>query len=355
MALAPFAFGAVASAGLASVPPARPAAATRTPADTRCSTAGPGSRASASPSACSPARSPSRSGWRSLWRFDGVAGSHQQPEVADGRGRRAGPRQGPGPVPQDRPAHHQVKYHTPGEPDTPGFLPYLPLMAVLGHPERHLAQQRPQRRAHLLLRDDARGGRGRALSVPGRRAPQDPRAPGPASSCPSPHCRWPRGATTSRSSPSCSWRWCWRSAAVRSRPGIVLGIASAMKFTAWPLAAAHAVRRPEPQGRTQTAHHVGRACSSSRCRPSSRSRCAARSRSSMTSCSSRSGLSAIPSTAASALPGHELVLEFPSLEPGAAALGRVRPGLGARPVPLQAHAQHRVAGVQHHGRRHVRR
>ena len=41
-------------------------------------------------------------GFEILWRFDGVAGSHQQPEVVHGRGRRAGPRPRPGPVPSCR-------------------------------------------------------------------------------------------------------------------------------------------------------------------------------------------------------------------------------------------------------------
>ena len=78
-------------------------------------------------------------------------------------------------------------------------------------------------------------GRRRARSLPCERAPQVPRLQAliilPLASLP-----WPPGATTSRWLPSCSWPWCWRSVASRSRSGIVLGIASAMKFTAWPLA-----------------------------------------------------------------------------------------------------------------------
>ena len=79
-----------------------------------------------------------------MWRYDGVAGSHQQPEVTTVEVGGQDLVKGRDPYLPIRNVHHEVAYHAPGEPDTPGFLPYLPLMAVLGHPERHLAQQRAQ-------------------------------------------------------------------------------------------------------------------------------------------------------------------------------------------------------------------
>ena len=50
------------------------------------------------------------------------------------------------------------------------------------------------------------------------------------------------------------------------------------------------------------------------------------------------GLSAIPSTAASALPGHVLVSAFPSLSRALPAVGRPRAGGAPGPAPLPAHA-----------------
>ena len=63
------------------------------------------------------------------------------------------------------------------------------------------------------------------------------------------------------------------------------------------------------------------------------------------------GLSAIPSTAASALPGHVLVHDFPSLEPRAPALGRAScwrccsPGTSTstRPAPCRRCATSRAS------------
>ncbi len=144
--------------------------------------------------------------------------------------------------------------------------------------------------------------------------------------------------------------------AQRRRPfasGIVLGIASAMKFTAWPLALlalfAARNRKGERKPLTMLAGLLVVAIPT------------------IFPFALRGpialiddvvlfplGLSAIPSTAASALPGHELVLAFP-------ALSRVLPvsvgfvlALVLARYLYKHTAQHRVAGVQHHRRRHVR-
>ncbi|HVT42023.1 MAG TPA: hypothetical protein VHD39_03490, partial [Acidimicrobiales bacterium] len=73
-------------------------------------------------------------GYEILWRFDGVAGSHQQPEVVTVEVGGQDLVKGQEPYRDLVRQPHAVKYHAPGEPNYPGFLPYLPLMAVLGIP-----------------------------------------------------------------------------------------------------------------------------------------------------------------------------------------------------------------------------
>jgi len=73
-------------------------------------------------------------GYEILWRFDGVAGSHQQPEVVTVEVGGQDLVRGQDPYHDLVRQPHAVKYHAPGQPNYPGFLPYLPLMAVLGIP-----------------------------------------------------------------------------------------------------------------------------------------------------------------------------------------------------------------------------
>ena len=83
-------------------------------------------------------------GFEILWRFDGVAGSHQQPEVRTVEVGGQDLVRGTDPYPRWYASTHPARYHPPGQPDFEGFLPYMPLMAVAGIPERDLAQQRAE-------------------------------------------------------------------------------------------------------------------------------------------------------------------------------------------------------------------
>jgi hypothetical protein len=69
-----------------------------------------------------------------VWRFDGVAGSHLQPEVVTVEIGGQDLVRGTDPYVVPVRLHHPAKYHPPGQPDFEGFLPYLPLMAVAGIP-----------------------------------------------------------------------------------------------------------------------------------------------------------------------------------------------------------------------------
>ena len=73
-------------------------------------------------------------GFEILWRFDGVAGSHLQPEVVTVEIGGQDLVHGTDPYIVPVRLHHPAKYHPPGQPDFVGFLPYLPLMAVAGIP-----------------------------------------------------------------------------------------------------------------------------------------------------------------------------------------------------------------------------
>ena len=73
-------------------------------------------------------------GFEILWRFDGVAGSHLQPEVQTVEVGGQDLVKGKDPYIKIHRLPHEVRYHAPGEPNYAGFLPYLPLMALLGVP-----------------------------------------------------------------------------------------------------------------------------------------------------------------------------------------------------------------------------
>ncbi len=75
-------------------------------------------------------------GFEILWRFDGVAGSHQQPEVVTVEVGGQDLVHGQDPYHPLVRLPHAVKYHAPGEPDFAG-LPALPAAdGGGGHPER---------------------------------------------------------------------------------------------------------------------------------------------------------------------------------------------------------------------------
>jgi hypothetical protein len=250
-------------------------------------------------------------GMEVLWRFDGTTGSHLQPEVTAVEVGGQDLVKGQDPYRKIVHGHHPVKYHAPGEPDTPGFLPYLPLMAVLGipsdiWPNNGLSDARiffcvttlaVAAVALYLCRADGRR-KIRALQA---------LIILPLASLPL--------ATGGDDIPVVAFLLLAMVLAQRRRPfasGIVLGIASAMKFTAWPLALlalfAARNRKGERKPLTMLAGLLIVAIPT------------------IFPFALRGpialfddvvlfplGLSAIPSTAASALPGHELVLAFPAL------------------------------------------
>ena len=237
MALLPFVFGALASAVLAWVVHRARAGASPAGALTIASTSGPGWRGSSMAVCVFAGALAIPLGFEILWRFDGVAGSHQQPEVVTVEVGGQDLVRGQDPYHTLVRLPHAVKYHAPGEPDYAGFLPYLPAHGGGGHPERHLAQQRAQRRPHLLLPHHARRWPPWRSTCAGPTAAARSARCRRSSSCRWRRCRWPPEATTSRSWRSSCSPWCWRSGDRPFASGVVFGIASAMKFTAWPLAA----------------------------------------------------------------------------------------------------------------------
>ncbi len=250
-------------------------------------------------------------GFEILWRFDGVPGSHLQPEVSAVEKGGQDLVLGKDPYHTIVRLHHAVPYHAPGEPDYAGFLPYLPLMAVAGIPSQIwpnsglsdariffcLTTLAVAALALYLCRADGRR-KIRALQV---------LVILPLASLPL--------ATGGDDIPVVAFLLLAMVLAQRRKPlasGVVLGIASAMKFTAWPLAVlalfAARGRRGERRPLSMLAGIVVVAVPS------------------IFPFLLRGpfaliddvvlfplGLSAVPSTAASALPGHELVAWFPSL------------------------------------------
>jgi hypothetical protein len=246
-----------------------------------------------------------------VWRFDGVAGSHQQPEVTVVEVGGQDLVKGQDPYLKIHRSPHEVKYHAPGEPDYAGFLPYLPLMAVLGIPSDIWRNNGlSDARIFFCLTTIAVAALALYLCrADGRRKIRAIQALIilPIASLPL--------ATGGDDIPVVAFLLLAMVLAQRRRPfasGVVLGIASAMKFTAWPVAvlalfAAYG-RKGERRPFTMLAGLLVVAVPA------------------IFPFALRGpfaliddvvlfplGLSAIPSTAASALPGHLLVSEFPSL------------------------------------------
>ncbi len=246
-----------------------------------------------------------------LWRFDGVAGSHQQPEVVTVEVGGQDLLRGQDPYHPLVKLPHAVKYHAPGQPDFAGFLPYLPLMAVAGIPSEIWPNNGlSDARIFFCLTTLAVAAVALYLCrADGRRKIRALQALVilPLASLPL--------ATGGDDIPVAAFLLLAMVLAQRRRPfasGVVFGIASAMKFTAWPLAALalFAARGRDGQRRplSMLAGMVVVAVPT------------------IFPFALRGpfaliddvvlfplGLSALPSTAASALPGHVLVSAFPSL------------------------------------------
>jgi hypothetical protein len=246
-----------------------------------------------------------------MWRYDGVAGSHQQPEVTTVEVGGQDLVKGRDPYLPIRNVHHEVKYHAPGEPDTPGFLPYLPLMAVLGIPS-DIWPNNGLSDARIFFCVTTLAAAAVALYLcraDGRRKIRAIQALLilPVASLPL--------ATGGDDIPVVAFLLLAMVLAQRQRPfssGIMLGIASAMKFTAWPLAvlALFAARGKKGERRPFTMLAGMLVVAVPTIFPF-----ALRGPFALIDdvVLFPLGLSAIPSTAASALPGHELLHAFPSL------------------------------------------
>jgi hypothetical protein len=171
-----------------------------------------------------------------LWRTEGAPGTHQQPEVITVEHGGQQLVQGEDPYHPVVNQHHEVPYHAPGQPNFAGFLPYLPLMGIFGLPSGHW---------HSTGLTDARiyfalvtvAVTALALGLSDADARRKLRALQvlvilPFAALPL--------ATGGDDIPVTAFLFLAMVLAQRRQPlasGVVLGIASAMKFTAWPLAA----------------------------------------------------------------------------------------------------------------------
>jgi hypothetical protein len=250
-------------------------------------------------------------GFEILWRFDHVAGSHQQPEVVTVEVGGQDLVHGQEPYHPLVRLHHPVRYHPPGEPDYEGFLPYLPLMAVAGIPSA-IWPNNGLSDARIFFCLTTLGVAAVALYL--SRADRRRKMRTIQALIILPLASLPL-ATGGDDIPVVGFLLLAMVLAQRRRPfasGVVFGIASAMKFTAWPLAAlalfAARGRQGERRPLSMLAGMVVVAVPT------------------IFPFALRGpfaliddvvlfplGLSAIPTTAASALPGHVLVSAYPSL------------------------------------------
>jgi hypothetical protein len=251
-------------------------------------------------------------GFEILWRFDGVAGSHLQPEVQAVEKGGQDLAKGQDPYHKLVKLPHAVKYHAPGEPDYAGFLPYLPLMAVLGVPS-DIWPNNGLSDARIFFCITTLVVAAVALYLcraEGRRKIRALQALVilPLASLPL--------ATGGDDIPVVAFLLLAMVLAQRRQPfasGVALGIASAMKFTAWPVALLALFAARGKQGERRPLRMMAGILLVAV--PT------------IFPFALRGpfalfddvvlfplGLSAIPSTAASALPGHVLVSAFPSLD-----------------------------------------
>ena len=198
-------------------------------------------------------------GFEILWRFDGVAGSHLQPEVTAVEVGGQDLVRGQDPYhPSGAPATTRCQYHPPGEPDFAGFLPYLPLMAVAGIPSEIWPNNGlSDARIFFCLTTLAVAAVALYLCRADGRT-QDPRRSG--ADHPPAGRRCPL-ATGGDDIPVVAFLLLAVVLAQRRRPfasGVVFGIASAMKFTAWPLAVLALFAARGRNGERRPFAHAGR-------------------------------------------------------------------------------------------------
>jgi hypothetical protein len=171
-----------------------------------------------------------------VWRSNGDPGSHYQPEV--GTIERAGQAvvKGKDPYPAVTNSHGKVIHHLPGQSAVNSFTPYLPLMTVFGMPS--------EKKHHIVLTDARIFFTLATLLVAGTAlwlCPADRRRKMRALQVIAilPTAALPL-ATGGDDMPVVAFLLLAMVLAQRRQPfasGLVLGIVSAMKFTAWPLAA----------------------------------------------------------------------------------------------------------------------
>ncbi|MGO8859924.1 MAG: glycosyltransferase 87 family protein [Acidimicrobiales bacterium] len=171
-----------------------------------------------------------------VWRSDGDPGSHVQPEVTNIERAGRAVVKGNDPYPYVTNPHGKVVHHLPGVSPVNSFVPYLPLMTVFGMPSE---------KKHDIVLTDARIFFSLAtLLVAGAAlflCPADGRRKMRALQVIAilPTAALPL-ATGGDDMPVVAFLLLAMVLAQRRQPfasGIVLGIVSAMKFTAWPLAA----------------------------------------------------------------------------------------------------------------------
>ena len=285
-----------------------------------------------------------------LWQFDGVPGSHLQPEVTSVEIGGQDLVKGVNPYRPLVREHHVVKYHPPGEPDYAGFLPYLPLMAVLGIPSE-IWPNNGMSDARIFFCVTTLVAAALALylcKADGRRKMRAIQALVilPLASLPL--------STGGDDIPVVAFLLLAMVLAQRRRPflsGVVLGIASAMKFTAWPLAVlalfAARGRRGERRPLTMLAGILVVAVPA------------------IFPFALRGpfaliddvvlfplGLERHPVHRGQCAPGSRAGDGVPLAQPRPAARRRDHPGRRPGPAPLQAHPAHGLGGLHHRRRRH---
>ncbi len=171
-----------------------------------------------------------------VWRFNSDPGTHQQPEVITVEHGGQEIALGGSPYHPVVNVHHEVPYHAPGQPNFQGFLPYLPLMALFGLPSSQWPTSGfSDARVFFCLTTIVVTGLALWLCpASGRRKLRALQVLVilPIASLPL--------TTGGDDIPVVAFLLLAMVLAQRRQPlasGIVLGIASALKFTAWPLAA----------------------------------------------------------------------------------------------------------------------
>jgi hypothetical protein len=171
-----------------------------------------------------------------VWRSDGDPGSHVQPEVTNIERGGQEVAKGKNPYHEVTNSHGKVVYHAPGISTVNAFLPYLPLMTVFGIPseDKHHVALTDARIFFSLATLLVAGAALFLCPADGRRKMRALQVIAilPTASLPL--------ATGGDDMPVVAFLLLAMVLAQRRQPfasGVVLGIVSAMKFTAWPLAA----------------------------------------------------------------------------------------------------------------------